>query len=267
MSEKKQVERYKSGRKKKGHSSYILLYIFLGLLAIITLVVLSLTVFFPIKTVKVSGKNPYNSEQIIESANIKMNTNLFTSDVSQVEGNITKQLPYIKSVKISRRFPSTIVLNVETAEVYLQIEQGGKYIFIDDNAKCLEISTKINKNAPLVRTAKSVEAQVGKTVKFSEYDGYFDTLCSILSSCKKHELDITVLNVSNKSSVWATYNNKIVLMFGSSANIDEKLEFAKGVVNSRKNNDETGTLNLSRIPNTKNQASFISSELTSEQKR
>ena len=76
----------------------------------------------------------------------------------------------------------------------------------------------------------------------------------------------TVVNVSDKQSMWATYNDKIVMLFGSENNIDEKLNYAVHVLEKRADNSETGTLNLSRIPNSKNQVSFIPSELTKEQK-
>ena len=94
----------------------------------------------------------------------------------------------------------------------------------------------------------------------------FARITNIIDSGKQKNMAFTVVNVSDKQSMWATYNDKIVLLFGSENNIEEKLNYAEYVLEQRADNSETGTLNLSRIPNSKNQVSFIPSELTKEQK-
>ena len=267
MPQKKEPERYKSGRKKRRRSSYLLVYIFIGIVAAIVLTVLSLTVFFPIKTVTVEGKTQYKAEEIIDSARVPMGGNLFMADLSHVEDNITAELPYIASVEIKRSFPTKIVLKVTADKPYVQFEAGENYYLSDIDGKCLNIIAKPQKDVPIVRGCKLKDCKAGKSIlQASGISDDFARITNIIDSGKQKNMAFTVVNVSDKQSMWATYNDKIVLLFGSENNIEEKLNYAEYVLEQRADNSETGTLNLSRIPNSKNQVSFIPSELTKEQK-
>lgn len=267
MPQKKQTERYKSGRKKRRRSSYLLLYIFIGLVAAIVLTVLSLTVFFPINTVAVEGKTQYTAQEITDSARVPMGGNLFTADLSQIEENITRDLPYIASVEIKRSFPTKIVLKVTAAKEYVQFESGDKYYLSDIDGKCLKIADKPQVDVPIIRGCKLKDSKAGKSVlQASGIADDFAAITNIIDGGKAKKMTFTVISASDKQSIWATYNDKIVLLFGSENNLEEKLDYAEYVLKERSDNDETGTLNLSRIPNSKNQVSFIPSELTKEQK-
>lgn len=264
---KKEPERYKSGRKKRRRSSYLLLYICIGIVAAVTLTVLSLTVFFPIKTVEVEGKTQYTAEEIIESARVPMGGNLFTADLSHVGENIATDLPYIASVEIKRSFPTKIVLKVTADKPYVQYEWGEKYYLSDVDGKCLNIIAKPQENVPVIRGCKLKDCKAGKSIlQASGIADDFAKITNIIGVGKQKKMTFTVINVSDKQSLWATYNDKIVMLFGRENNLDEKLSYAEYVLKERSDNDETGTLNLSRIPNSKNQVSFIPSELTKEQK-
>lgn len=264
MNEKNEAKKTK--KRKKSRSSYMLLYIALGLSAVITLITLSLTVFFPIKNVEVLGKSIYSLSEIKECADIRLNSNLFTSDLSKVESNITKSLPYISSVKVERNFPSTIVLTVQKAEEYVQVESNGKYAITEKNMKCLKINDKATKGIPIVRGSETNKIKLGETVTFkTEKTDVLRLINDIVIGAKNSKLSLTVINVSNTQNLWATHDNKIVLLFGSDTNIAKKYSYASAALEQRKNNSEQGTLNLSRIPNSKNQVGFLPGELNNEQ--
>lgn len=267
MPQKKIPEHYKSGRKKRRRSSYLLLYILIGFIAVSVLTILSLTVFFPIKTVETQGKTQYKAEEIIDAADIPVGGNLFTADLSHVEKNITTDLPYIASVEIKRSFPSKIVLKVTADKPYVQFEAGEKYYLSDKDGKCLSIGNKITADVPVVRGSKIKDCKAGKSIlESSGISDDFARIVKVIDSSNSKKMAFTVINVADKQNIFATYEDKIVMLFGGENNLDEKLEYAAYVLEQRSNSDESGTLNLSRIPNSKNQVSFIPSVLTKEQK-
>lgn len=267
MPRKIEPERYKSGRKKRKKSAYLLLYITIGIVAATVLIILSMTVFFPIKSVAVEGKTQYSAKEIIESARVPLGGNLFTADLSHVADNVTSDLPYIASVEIKRSFPTKIVLKVTADKPFVQFEAGEKYYVTDVDGKCLSIADKLQANVPVIRGCKIKNVKAGKSVLQSEeISDDFAKITGIIDSGKAKDIAFTVINVSDRQSMWATYKDKIVMLFGSENNLDEKLNYADYVLKQRGDSDECGTLNLSRIPNSKNQVSFIPSELTKEQK-
>ena len=69
------------------------LLIFVCVLAVITVAILSLTVFFPVEKITVDAQNSkYTSEQIIEASGIKKGENLWMTGLN-AEENIPKNLP------------------------------------------------------------------------------------------------------------------------------------------------------------------------------
>ena len=259
-----QKQAVKKKRKKKA-SHFLFLYIALGLATVITLTVLSLTVFFHIDTVKVAGDNIYSSEQIIAASQIKKDVNIFTADLSLVNSNVCKALPYVESVKINRVFPTTIKLTITKAEKYVQIESGGKYTVINKSGKCLEISDTPIKGIPVLRGVLLTSSVPGTNVTFKETDR-ITALNSLTDLLKANEIkNITVINLKDLQDLFVTVDNRVVLQLGSMGNLDKKLQHAALTLEKQQGSKKTGILNLSRIPNDKHQAYFTSCELLAEQ--
>lgn len=261
---------YKNANPKKRHSSYILLYISLAIIAVGVFITLSLTVFFPIKSIEVSKSTNcrYSGEEIVDSSKLSIGTNLFITDLSNVESNITSKLPYIKSVEVSRKFPSSIVINVKDGSASAQIECNKQYYVIDDSGKCLEVKSGKAKDVPIIRGIDIKSAKAGEKIE-QKKSGDRDLLklsFDILKQGADNSFNFTVVNAAEEQNVWATLDNRIVMLFGTQSNLDAKLKFAVEVLNQRSNKTETGTLNLSRIPNTKNQASFIPGPIEKDKK-
>ncbi|MBQ2676007.1 MAG: FtsQ-type POTRA domain-containing protein [Clostridia bacterium] len=255
----------KKKRRKKRASHFLFLYIALGLATVITLTVLSLTVFFHIDTVKVAGDSMYSSEQIITASQIKKDVNIFTADLSSVNDNICKALPYIESVKINRVFPTTIKLTVTKAEKYVQVENGGKYTVINKSGKCLEISDVPVKGIPVLRGISLTSNVPGVRVTFKDTD-CIEPLNSITDLLDKNEIkNTTVINLKDLQDVFVTVDNRVVLKLGSTGNLDKKLQHAALTLEKQQGSKKTGILNLSRIPNDKHQAYFTSCDLLAEQ--
>ena len=96
-------------KKRKRKANYTLLYIAVVFLAIIVLVVLSFTIFFPIKSVEVKGSSRYSVKEITEAADIKMGGNLFSTDLSDVEEDIVAEALPLMDVPEKGHAPLDVV--------------------------------------------------------------------------------------------------------------------------------------------------------------
>lgn len=260
------VKNKKRKRKRKRASYYTLFYILFGFFGIIVLAILSLTILFPIKSINVKGNSIYTNKQIIEAGGIEIGSNIISTDFKKVNDLITKRLPYIDKVEVKRNFDLTVTLNVTAAKPFAQFEQADGYYLINSSGKCIELLQKKYQGIPIIRQAKVDETQPGEIINIKDSE-QFDALMMLNGYLKDYQLikDITVINLSDLQDIWVTYKDRIVLLFGSIGHLDEKMGFAVLTLQNRESDHKTGTLNLSRIPNTKNQASFISCELSNEQ--
>ena len=116
--------RKKKKRRKKNMSLY---YLMTFITVSIALVVLSLTVFFKIETIKITGSANYTQEQIIAASGIIKGDNLIRLDIKKAQQSVLNNLVNVDTVKISRKFPSEIVISVTPCEPMASIESNGTY--------------------------------------------------------------------------------------------------------------------------------------------
>ena len=65
-----------------------------------------------VQNIKVLGNNVYTDKDIVSSAKISSDTNIWKVENNEVEKRIEK-LSEIRTVKVKKQFPNTVVINVD----------------------------------------------------------------------------------------------------------------------------------------------------------
>ena len=100
-------------RRKRGRSVYVLLVILLAVALIITL---SMTLFFNIKEIRVTGDSAviYDAEEIVKAVGVKRGDNMMRLHLEELEQKAGEILIDAETVDIKRQFPNTLVISVFT---------------------------------------------------------------------------------------------------------------------------------------------------------
>ncbi len=85
--------------------------------AVVIAFLLSVSVFFKVQNVQVSGNVKYDAHAIWEASGISTGENLITMSRAKAAGKIMKELPYVKSVRIGIKLPDTVMIHIEEVEV------------------------------------------------------------------------------------------------------------------------------------------------------
>ena len=104
------ARRRHSGRRRRGSLSF--LYKLLSMLVICGAIVAALTLFFRVNTVVVSGQQRYTQQQILDASGIQTGDNLFLLNKYDVANQIIGELPYIETIRINRKLPDTLLVEV-----------------------------------------------------------------------------------------------------------------------------------------------------------
>ena len=75
------------------------------------------TVFFKLDKIQVNGCSVYSQAQIIDEIGAQKGESLFKVNISNAEKLLVGKLPYVRSVKISRQFPTTLKVDVQEEKV------------------------------------------------------------------------------------------------------------------------------------------------------
>ena len=114
------------------------LYAGAAVIAAVVILVLCMTVFFNISEVEVRGVTLYTDDQIINAGGIYEDMNLVRTDVFRAEKRLTDNLVYIDEVKVSKEYPSTVVIDCVEAEKAADIQFEGGYYVLSTSGRILE---------------------------------------------------------------------------------------------------------------------------------
>lgn len=206
----------------------------------------AVTIFFRIKTVEVVGESIYESQEILADAAIKIGDNMFFMDKLGATRRIFETRPYIGEVKIARRLPDKIEIQIKAAEPIASVRMEDGYYLMDKTGKILEnVAEEIAKTTCYIEGIEAEQAEVGKIVAFGEKDKQ-KVLFSVLNSASESGIlnSIMSINVEKTFEVSLSYENRFNVQLGTSQDLDKKFAFLLKVLDELGTAD-TGTIDLS----------------------
>ncbi|QAT50141.1 FtsQ-type POTRA domain-containing protein [Caproiciproducens sp. NJN-50] len=233
-------------RRRRRRRALLIFYFFLFFTVVSAAVAVSLTVLFKIDTIQVGGTSRYTQEQIIGACGIKKGENLFLAKTRQSEKQIQARLPYIGSVKVRRKFPARISIQVAEAQVCGAVESSGKYVVLGDDFRVLEMADKLPQSCVLIRGITLKSPKEGKTAEFAD-KSLQSSLTEVERALKSNGLkNITGVDFSSTSKILLTYEGRVTINLGMPSDLDYKISFAKKLFDDGEiKSTEKGTLNLS----------------------
>lgn len=245
--EKRRRQNKKRRLKNSVRKTLITIGLLLALLAVG--VVLSLTVFFKIETVNVSGSGMYSTDEILAYCTIDTGDNLFLINKDKCAENLEQKLPYIYDVDIKRELPSTLSVNItEAAPAYAVKNDDESYTLLDDRFKVLDnASTEKSDSIIEIQNTAIISNENGFVIGF-ENEESANGLNQLSDIIKKLNItEATAISSDGKSNNYIVYENRITLKLGDFENIENKVY--RGIAGCEKLNESDpsarGTMDLS----------------------
>jgi len=140
----------------------------IGLIVFILMLILSAffiintrTSYFNIKEIIVYGNEQISKDKIILASGINIDGNIFDLKINSSKKHILKH-PYIKNVKITRKYPSKIVINVNERYEKFIINLVNTFILVDEEGVILNIISDSNQNeVPILKGLKIKKVVIG----------------------------------------------------------------------------------------------------------
>lgn len=221
------VERQKKKKRRRMISR-------IGIAVLVLLaIVFAPTIFFQVSKINVTGDTRYTSEQLIKSTGVKQGDNMFFLDTEQIAADLKDEYPYLDTVKLRRKLPSTLQIEVTDRTAALSIEQNGKYLILDVSGKVLEKTKSAAKGTAKVTGVPMKGLHVGDTVDEDKY-GKAASVMKLLEltdqyGMKKH---IKTIDVEKAYDVRVTYDKRYTILLGAleESNLEHKIQFLKAIL-------------------------------------
>lgn len=215
------------------------------LLSIILIVVLGLilikTPYFNIKKVNINNNNVTTKEKIIEENDI-LNQNIFLLNTSALKKKILSN-PYIKDVKISRKFPDQLTIKVEERNATFIVNDGADFYVLNENLVIMEKkNSEEGLQLPTV-TGLNVENRfLGEPMSTDKEK--VEALKEIGEALNKSKVKVNSIDVSNLNNIIIN-KGEVQILLGGTEELEEKLNKMVNILNDPAGNFEKGYINIS----------------------
>lgn len=235
----KRVGREKKVRRKKNYGLR-----FLGVIGGIVLLVLFISSgIFSVKTIEVEGNHYYADDQIINMAGAKTGVNIiWHAGKSDIEDNLL-QNPYFQGVKVRRKLPGTLVIEVEERLQTAAFTYGDKFVIIDADGTVLRKSS-VDPKLTIISGLTISKLKVGEKIG-AEEEGTLAQALKMLDAMKDGDIFFKKIDVSKV--VIKAYIYDTLIVKGTPKQMMKAIErgdLQKVVNNLFENKTKRGTINL-----------------------
>lgn len=255
--------RRKRRRRGKRTLHYLLLLVFL----LVVGAVLSMTVLFKIERVDVVGVDRYTPDEVAAVSGVLEGDNLLRINKREIEENILTRFPYIDSVQVRRRIPTSVEIAVTQAQPVGAISLEDEVLLIDRAGKVLERGlVMVPEGTPLVKGIDAsgvmpgetlgaytppvkkkgeelTEAEKAEQARAEETQEKLLMLRYLLEAMEASGFEnLTNVDLSDRLNIRIMYEGRITLELGSEMQLEYKLALVKSVLENNIGPDEVGTL-------------------------
>ena len=245
-------------------------------------ILLSLTVLFKIDTVIITGASDYTTEEILTACEINGGENLIRTSMKKGAEKIESRLIYVEKAELKRKFPSTLEINITPAVETVSAEYNGSFCLLSAAGKILDITDEpvaetiviygaqpqkvledweIKAAQTSASSAETTETSASETSASDEEDDIPTPVIGEKFSCAdeyRTEIFYLLLETASSSfsektnyydmtdyiSISCLYDNRIKIVFGSTAEFDYKIKLAENIITTKIGEDTEGTLTM-----------------------
>ena len=241
------ARRRKSNRRRRGQ--FGVLYKLLSVLVICGAIIAALTLFFRVDTIVVSGQERYTSQEIQDATGIAQGDNLFLLNKYDVAQNIVKALPYVEEIRISRKLPDTLLIEVRECGTPLALVQDGSAWLISPGGKIVEQKSAAEVgDSGIIDGCKLLAPSVGTPLALAtEYADQQTSLLELLAALEDAGMlkQVDAIHLDDAGKVIMDYAGRFTVEMPYNADYAMKLKALRLSLESGKIQDNmTGTFDL-----------------------
>lgn len=230
-------------KRAKRRQRHLFLFRLLCCVLVCMAAVLATTVFFRVSNVEIVGDTRYTTKELIDASGIQNGDNMFFLDGSHVSEVLEAQYPYLSAVKIHRKFPSTLQIEVSDRTPILSVDNGGEYLLLDSTGKVLDRVSEAAENTAVVSGAEEEDLEVGSTV--GEAEEKLQTALDIMAMMTQYSMnaDVKSMDISKTYDVQIEYANRYSVLLGNMDDLEHKIQFLQAILKEA-SLPETGIIDL-----------------------
>jgi len=243
----RQIQNSQRKKRRKYKRNYTVYYLMLAILLTVTGIALSLTVFFRIEKIEITGSEIYNEQQVGQFVTAKEGDNLLRYNAKQEGEALLSILSRADEVTVKKKFPNTLLVQVTDGVPATQFYCDEVYYYLSEKGRVLYSGGDPLDNVT-VYLGFSGNFAVGKYLPDILNEAEL-TRYSEVSALIKELLpdEISLVDLSQSIDIQLCWQNRIQVDLGSLAQFEEKLNMLRETMESGEiESHERGVIDLNQ---------------------
>lgn len=220
--------------------------------------ILSVTVLFKVKHIVVENPDKttpantgiYTEDAILGALAVPLEENLFGFSAAEKQAEMELQLPYLETIKVRRRLPDTVVVQVAPATESWCAKTDAGWAILSDGLKVLKVQTDQPADLPVI-TGLGVNAPTAGRFLSLTTEAQSEQIADLMEQLYAQDLagSCTRIDMGLGTDAYFVYDGRIKVLLGTFNNLDYKLSVAALLLKNESgeylSSTDRGTLDVS----------------------
>lgn len=200
---------------------YIYILMSIALVALIFML-LMLSPWLNIQNIEVNGLETIEKPDIIRQMRLDKTTNILSFNRLIAKRRL-KSNYYIQDIKVTKKLPNTVIINVTERKIVGYIPYISDYIYIDKDGMVIDVKSSYTQPLPIIYGLKFDSFIIGENLK-TDNDEAFEIVMEITNSIKDKEYlkEILKIDVSDLEDIHL-YMENLDIVLGNREAINIKM--------------------------------------------
>ena len=234
-------------RAKRKKFSRVAMALLMGIGFLVIVIAVAFGTVFKITKIEVEGCSYYSERELLEFIGLEEGDSIFFVSEKEYAKQLSGNYPMVYSVRVDKKFPSEVKIKITEEIPSYRFEYAGSHAVVSRNGKVLFLGQTLPDEFEEVLKADVPEVSEAVAGYFIKYKDPVDkeAVQSVVSSLMKSGLadSIEYLEMKSRFDIKAKYSERFTILFGDRTELDVKIKFVEGIVQSL-NNGEKGTINV-----------------------
>ena len=217
-------------KKKKIIISFLFLIIII--LIVVGIICFMKSSFFNINkiNVKIENNKILTEAEIKDLSTINIGQNIYSINKKDIINSI-KNNSYVENVKIKRKLPNAIEIQIEERTPKYQLKSDSQYIYIDEQGYILEVTSDA-KDLTTIVGYQTTDFTIGNKIEENDIEK-INNIPQIIQELEKNNLlnELTSIDIKDKNDYIVNFENLHKLAhLGNMTSLNEKMNFVKEIM-------------------------------------
>ena len=243
------MARRKHSKRRRGRGGFGFLYKLLSVLLICAAILVAMTLFFRVDEIVVTGQKRYTAEEIRAASGVELGSNLYVLNKYDIVRAILGQLPYIEDIRINRKLPDTLLIEVhESGRPFALVQEGSAWLVSSGGKIVEQLPEKETGQYGRISGCELLAPSVGTNIALAtEYAAQETSLLALLEALDAAGLTENVdgIRMDDLSCINMDYIGRFTVRMAYGADYDWELKKLTATLESEKiQSNMTGTIDL-----------------------